>query len=634
MVSALWKACSDGDLDTVLALLNNASDVDIELKDHTGATPLIEAVKNGHVEVVKVLLSKGADTSNASSQGRPEHYTSDPVILDLLKSVPPQNLANNNEAFNDNGYGQTHASNDYSAPPPPPPGAYAYYPTINPSLPTMPDGGGYYPPLPPQPTENGSAPNGVGHLPPPDIARMIPCRYYPACRYGPQCMFAHPQFYPQPGATRLTPTPHYDMPPGHYFYPPPPPPPFQQPNGAPITPLSPPPPHSMHHGRSPSEIVSPSAGHFVNGAPPPAPYSQLSPGAYPPHMGQVPVPMSGLPPMHMQHPMQLPPGPQSPGAIYQNGPPIPHYPPPDVAGHYMPPPGSAVYTEIDPSGAPAGANGHADGYGPQGNPREVNGHRRGVGRRGSFAGKKPACLFFPAGRCKNGDDCRFPHVLESNPTPNHVQPFYPQRGGAPRPARNHHNQQNGGPGVGAIDQKMANLSIQNGGPRSSNGDLPKGEFNNRPRYQPGPKHHQGNGHPNGGKRTGPALRPQRVPSADDFPVLPGTVTPPRVNGVNGHSHSGPTAADILRAPAPQAARKTESEDGVTIVATPRGPSPDATRTSEGNVEPAKVDPAPQAPAVQVQVDQTPQPQAAQKLPVSFAAAAAASAAAAAVSASA
>lgn len=29
-------------------------------------------------------------------------------------------------------------------------------------------------------------------------------------------------------------------------------------------------------------------------------------------------------------------------------------------------------------------------------------HRRGGARRGSFAGRKPPCLFFPAGRCKNG----------------------------------------------------------------------------------------------------------------------------------------------------------------------------------------------------------------------------------------
>jgi ankyrin repeat protein len=88
MVSALWKACSDGDIESVHEFLKNATAVDIEIKgmirsifipgycpqfpsvipncfinfsysDHTGVTPLIEAVKNGHLEVVRALLDRG-----------------------------------------------------------------------------------------------------------------------------------------------------------------------------------------------------------------------------------------------------------------------------------------------------------------------------------------------------------------------------------------------------------------------------------------------------------------------------------------------------------------------------------------------------------------------------------------------
>ncbi|KAJ2965195.1 hypothetical protein NUW54_g14200 [Trametes sanguinea] len=84
MVSPLWKACSEGNLENVVELLKDATPVDIEVKDHTGVTPLIEAVKNGHVEIVRVLLDKGADPTNASSQGPPESYTSDPVIHGLI----------------------------------------------------------------------------------------------------------------------------------------------------------------------------------------------------------------------------------------------------------------------------------------------------------------------------------------------------------------------------------------------------------------------------------------------------------------------------------------------------------------------------------------------------------------------
>lgn len=32
MVSALWKACSEGDLDSVVELLKEASSIDIEIK--------------------------------------------------------------------------------------------------------------------------------------------------------------------------------------------------------------------------------------------------------------------------------------------------------------------------------------------------------------------------------------------------------------------------------------------------------------------------------------------------------------------------------------------------------------------------------------------------------------------------
>jgi hypothetical protein len=32
-------------------------------------------------------------------------------------------------------------------------------------------------------------------------------------------------------------------------------------------------------------------------------------------------------------------------------------------------------------------------------------------------GRKPPCAFFPQGRCRNGDECRFPHIgSEGGPT--------------------------------------------------------------------------------------------------------------------------------------------------------------------------------------------------------------------------
>lgn len=68
---------------------------------------------------------------------------------------------------------------------------------------------------------------------------------------------------------------------------------------------------------------------------------------------------------------------------------------------------------------------------------------------------------------------------------------------------------------------------------------------------------------------------QRVPNADDFPVLAGSTTPPaRSPGglVNGHTHSGPTAAQVLQAPAP--IRKDSGKDSG---ASDGSPEPDLTK---------------------------------------------------------
>jgi hypothetical protein len=64
---------------------------------------------------------------------------------------------------------------------------------------------------------------------------------------------------------------------------------------------------------------------------------------------------------------------------------------------------------------------------------------------------------------------------------------------------------------------------------------------------------------------------QRVPNADDFPVLAGSTTPParspgHTSLTNGHVHSGPTAAQVLQAPAP--IRKDTGNESSTRDGTP------------------------------------------------------------------
>ncbi|PPQ64490.1 hypothetical protein CVT26_002029 [Gymnopilus dilepis] len=539
------------------------------LIDQAGVTPLIEAVRNGRVDAVRILLEKGANPLNPSSQGPPESYTSDPAILELLQAARNKATANENAAHQA-AYEREgeHPEKPFYAPPQP--DAYTYYPTINPSLSTVNESGVYYPSS--QPHVDGSSPNGLGNLPPPEIAKLIPCRYYPACRYGAQCMFAHPQAPYFQGPMPPVPYPPYDSM-GHQYVPPyyPSPPNFQPPPPPPPAghPMSPPPVPPVMHARTPSEVVSPSLGQFSpNGAPPPVPYGPLSPPVYP-HPGQVPVGIQPIPPLPPLHP-HAPHAPPPPNMY--NPSPVPPYPAPQEApsGPYpLPvPPSNANFTETNGVHPPEPAQ--AENFNPQANARDGgNGHRRGSGRRPSFGARKPPCLFFPSGRCKNGDDCRFPHVLPDNggvPT----QPSFAPPRGAPR-ARAHVNGPNG---LGNIESKFGNMSVRDDNTRQRNGvegssRSHSSDAGNRPKFQQGPK--QPNGI-NGNKKVA-STKPQpqqRVPRADEFPVLGGTVTPPRVNGAG---HNGPTAAQVLQAPPP--ARKEGSKEPST-----RGASPDL--TSRGN----------------------------------------------------
>jgi hypothetical protein len=81
---------------------------------------------------------------------------------------------------------------------------------------------------------------------------------------------------------------------------------------------------------------------------------------------------------------------------------------------------------------------------------------------------------------------------------------------------------------------------------------------------------------------------QRVPNADEFPVLAGSTTPPSrspgVNGVltNGNGHYGPTAAQVLQAPPP--VRRDSAKEPST-----RGATPDPVRPAQPVKESKPVD---------------------------------------------
>lgn len=646
MVSTLWKACSEGNLENVHELLKEASSVDIETKDHTGVTPLIEAVKNGHVEVVRALLEKGADPTNASSQGPPETYTTDSVILELLETAKGKlnsNAAPAQEPLYSHDQNMDPTKGYYG----PPPGAY-YYPGVPIGAPMMPDGSvAYYPP-PPAPISSDQNAGAMSNLPPPEVARMIPCRYYPACRYGSSCMFAHPQApylqgplpppaqYPAP-YDPMAPSPY---PPPTYY---PAPPSFLPPtNGAHMEVMSPPPgahqiPPSMVHTRSGSEIISPVQAPFSPTGAPPMPYGvpPMSPTFALP--GQMPIPVSIPPLSPPQHPAG---GPQSPQqSMYPVSPsahPIPSYPHPEAVGPYPPHgmhPNGMVANGI---GSPTSPSAHpqADGYGH--GPMNRDGmahHRRGSARRPSFgaSGRKPPCIFFPLGKCRNGAECRFPHVLPevtaSYQHHHHPPPHFAPRGGH-RPRPSGHAHMNGVNGPNGVEERFAGMGIQDHDRQPShvrnntNGTsattASSRSQSSDPGSRRGPPGYKLNHIPNGARPDKKFLpsKPQRVPSADEFPTLSSTTPPlrsPAIQGTGANGWSGPTAAQVLQAPPPP--RKESQPD-------PRGNSPEQKEASL-DLKDAKPE-----------VSSSPAELPVSKLPVSFAAAAAAAAAAASVAATA
>ncbi|KAJ4485914.1 hypothetical protein J3R30DRAFT_3282740 [Lentinula aciculospora] len=531
MISSLWIASSEGRLEEVQELLRTAS-ADVNVRDHnSGTTPLIEAVKNGHIEVVHALLAHGADPMSASAEGPPQAYTQDPSILEILSSAQAKIVSL--PPSHENGF-YPQANGDVYPPAIP----YSYYPPYNTSLP---EGAIYYPPPPqPQVDSQSMAAPGLGNLPPPDIARQIPCRYFPACRYGSACLFAHPQgpfiSGPLPPPAQY-PTPYDPMntnyPPNDYY--PMSAPSFPQhplPNG--MNPLmsSPNGAPAVH----PPEMLPPPQAFSPNGAPP-APFTIVSPVGEPaPYLPQ-PYHQPPLPSQPQQQPM--PPNmynntsAPAPSFVVSNG--IHPYPPIPVSP-------SVGYPDGVINSPPLNSQSDTFAPVPTGPPvshREPAGHpRRSSIRRGSFTSRKPPCLFFPAGKCKNGDECRFPHIQTTDyPAPHHS--YVNGRGGAFKASRGHHNYNNNVNGVFTQTR-----------PQNGHSETPvKTETKDGNRSRPG------QGYKNASNRRPPPIKQQRVPDADEFPTLGNLASPPpkssSVYFPTGNAHSGPTAAQVLQAPPPQ-----------------------------------------------------------------------------------
>lgn len=67
--SPLMVAAREGKADVVRALLSG-NDVNVNITDAQGDTPLIEASRFGHDDVVRVLVGRGADLSAKNKDGQ------------------------------------------------------------------------------------------------------------------------------------------------------------------------------------------------------------------------------------------------------------------------------------------------------------------------------------------------------------------------------------------------------------------------------------------------------------------------------------------------------------------------------------------------------------------------------------
>ncbi|KAF9512792.1 hypothetical protein BS47DRAFT_1393949 [Hydnum rufescens UP504] len=568
MVSPIWKVASEGDLEKVKELLNEPSSIDIEIKDHTGATPLIQAVRNGHRDVVKELLQTGgANPFNPSSQGRPETYTTDQDILSLLADARSVYASTHPEHVPSEQQPQSDAPQPYHEPPYGPP--QGYYRPVGPPGPDAPYQGYYLPEgayyVPPPPVTSEYVPpvpfSGQG-MPPPEITKTIPCRYFPACRYGASCAFAHPQPAYYSGSLPPHQYPPYDPnSPVHY------PPPYYQgaPNFPPQHVLSQP-PSSLHHDGSPPPQGS-APDHNGPFSPPPSGYvmAPVSPTFIPTN-----APPNGAQPHSFfpgttgayPHPPYPPTSP-----THQRRESFSAYPyPPYHPQQRLP---SPSHDEIEFRKPPRDeTNGHHPRDPSYSSRREVIGlpsvalanvnlrHLAcfSLGKMSQWVNPVPSFYAFRTltHSLRSSDDCRFQHiVLEDGqqPFPRAAYPFasrsYRGRGFPPGASEDkkgdfevkypHYSGVH--PDKAAIAQQLASLPSNI---RSLN------LSNSHRNTEKGPKSN-GTGTPS----------KQRIPNADDFPSLNGSI-----RSTTGSVHSvssGKTAAQILKSSPPTAKARTAKE---------------------------------------------------------------------------
>ena len=77
--SALWYAVNGGHIETVRVLLDSGADIE---ENHWGATPLSEAARLNYVDLVQLLLKRGANRDAALERAK---RSMNPSMIELLE---------------------------------------------------------------------------------------------------------------------------------------------------------------------------------------------------------------------------------------------------------------------------------------------------------------------------------------------------------------------------------------------------------------------------------------------------------------------------------------------------------------------------------------------------------------------
>lgn len=447
MTATLFQASQDGNVELVSSLLEDPS-LNVDARDEAGLTALHHAVRSNHVDVVTQLLAKGANAvevaQDAALKQNPEVASVINNALQLTQSAVFQSAP----VIDSHGGKQLpDGTVSYVQPP-----AYQGHPTMDASMhqqhalhhpisqpmyPFQPQHSFYDPSL--NPEHRGHAPkeSSSGSLPPPEVAKMIPCRFFPNCRYGDKCMFAHPVAMPASASTAapVSPgqapmfyqSPAYGYPaygPPQHFYSMAPPMPIQYTHaGVPMPVHMPPPPHMAHAPHSADGDAY--ANHFAAQSGQQFESNQVGeagPETVAKDSSQQPVAETSSSAAPVQGDAANTTSAaeatvaDNEAAKYDNSNNIATSFSAFMAHHatpFQPAPGAQNGVSVGTDGAIL--------TGSQTFPRGHKGARRGgasmsgsFGSRADFSKRsteRPACHFFARSACKHGEDCRFPHIL-------------------------------------------------------------------------------------------------------------------------------------------------------------------------------------------------------------------------------